>query len=216
MKIALIGATGFVGTQILKELLSRDHNVSAIVRDASKLTSTTNLISLQADINDIPALVKALQNQDAVVSAFNAGWTNSNLYNDFLKGAKNIQQAVKDAGVKRLIVIGGAGSLFIADGKQLVDSPEFPKDYFPGASSARDYLNLLKTETDIDWTFLSPSIQLKPSSAGSRTGKYRTALENPVMNEKGESEISVDDLAVAVVDELENPKHIQQRFTVGY
>ena len=146
MKVAVIGATGFVGQNLVKELTSRGHQVIAIARNTSALADQADVTPQQVDVNDVQALATAINGADVVVSAFNAGWTNPNLYNDFLKGSKDIQQAVKTAGVNRLIVIGGAGSLFI-DGNQLVDGPDFPADYKAGATAARDYLNNVEEET---------------------------------------------------------------------
>ena len=216
MKIALIGASGFVGSAILKELLQRGHSVTAIVRNKEKIPAIENLSVVSANVLDENETVKALAGHDAVVSAYNAGWTNPNLYNDFLTGSKAIQSAVKKAGIKRLIVIGGAGSLFIAPGKQLVDTADFPQDYKPGALGARDYLNILNEETELDWTFLSPAIEMHPGTSGERKGIYRTGSENPLFDSNNRSYISVEDLAVAVVDELEQPAHIRKRFTVAY
>lgn len=212
-KVVLVGATGFVGSEILKELLSRGYKVTAIARSTGKITiKDNNLQTVAADITDTKALAKVISGHDAVVSAFNAGWTNPNIYNDFLQGSKDIEAATKEAGVDRYIVVGGAGSLYI-DGQQLVEGSGFPAEIKAGATAARDYLNLLKSESTLDWTFVSPSINLFP---GERTGKYRTGLENPVFDEKGESSISVQDLAVAIVDELEKHQFPKQRFTAGY
>lgn len=217
MKVALIGASGFVGTQILNELLQRGHQVTAIVRHPDKITVTNkDLTVVKADVYDAEALTKILKGHDAVLSAFNAGWTNPNLYNDFVKGSEAIQEATKKAGVKRLLVIGGAGSLEIAPGLQLVDTPEFPAEYKSGATAARDYLNTLKKETSLDWTFLSPAIEMHQGTAGIRKGTYRTALDNPVFDTNNRSILSVEDLAVAFVDELENGKFIKKRFTAAY
>src|SRR5206468_1414077 len=116
-------------------------------------------------------------------SAYNAGWTNPDLYHDFLQGAQLIQEAVKQSGVKRFIFIGGAGSLYAAPNQQLVDTPAFPKEWKPGALAARDYLNMLKKEDDLDWTFLSPAIEMHQGTSGTRKGKYRTGLDNPVFDE---------------------------------
>ncbi|MFD0794396.1 NAD(P)-dependent oxidoreductase [Mucilaginibacter litoreus] len=212
MKVAIIGATGFVGPALVKEGISRGYEITAIARNTEKVITQAGVTPVSADVNNVDALAAALSGQDAVINSFNAGWTNPNLYEDFLNGSKNIQEAVKKAGVKRFITIGGAGSLFI-DGKQLVDSPQFPKEYYPGASAARDYLNILKQEIELDWTFLSPAINLHP---GERTGKFRLGTESPVFNQEGKSDISVEDLAVAIFDELENNQFIKQRFTLGY
>jgi putative NADH-flavin reductase len=214
MKIAIIGATGFVGTAVLNEALHRGYQVTAIARNAGKITvKDKNLTLKDADINDTAALAKILAGHDAVVSAFNAGWTNPNLYADFTKGSEDIQKATKLSGVKRLLVIGGAGSLEIAPGVQLVDTPGFPAEYKAGATAARDYHNTLKKETDLDWTFLSPAIILQP---GERTGVFRLGHDEPIFDANNKSEITVSDLAVAIIDELESNRFIKKRFTVGY
>lgn len=216
MKVALIGASGFVGTAVLQELVSRGHEVTAIARHPEKVEQSEKATPVEADVFNVEEVTAAVKGHDAVISTFNAGWTNPNLYNDFLEGAKAIQEGVKRAGVKRYIFVGGAGSLYIAEGVQLVDTPQFPPDWKPGALSARDYLNYLKNEQNLDWTFLSPAIEMHQGTSGERKGKYRTGLDTPVFDEAGKSIISVEDTAVAIVDELENPKHIRQRFTIAY
>lgn len=213
MKIAIIGATGFVGSQVLNEALQRGHAVTAIARNTTKVAARERLTAVNADADDSDNLAKVLSGHDAVVSAYNAGWTNPNLYNDFIKGSEAIQRAVRLAGVKRLLVVGGAGSLEIAPGVQLVDTPEFPEQWKSGAKAARDYLNIIKKEKDLDWTFLSPAIQLHP---GKRTGVFRLGTDQPVFNDKNQADISVEDLAVAIINELEENRFIKKRFTVGY
>ena len=214
MKIALIGATGFVGTAVLNEALSRGHQVTAIARNTTKLdTNNPNVTVKQADAYDLTELIAAIAGNDVVVSAFNSGWTNPNIYDDFIKGSETIQKATKLAGVKRLLVVGGAGSLEIKPGEQLVDSPSFPAEWKNGALAARDYLNTLRNETELDWTFLSPAIHLHP---GERTGKFRLGTDNPVFDDKGQADISVEDMAIAIADELEKNQFIKTRFTVGY
>ena len=143
------------------------------------------------------------------------GWTNPNIYDDFIKGSEAIQKAVKEAGVKRYITIGGAGSLYI-NGKQLVDSEGFPEEIKPGATAARDYLNILKKETELDWTMFSPAINMHQGIKTGRTGKYRLGTDEPVFDKDGESILSVEDLSVAIVDEIENHKFSRQRFTAAY
>lgn len=215
MKIAIIGATGFVGSNILNELSSRNHEITAIVRNPrTDENSTINWI--KADVNEVESLSKLVAGNDVVVSAFNPGWTNPNIYEDFLLGAKNIQEAVKLSGVKRYITIGGAGSLFVAPNLQAVDTPDFPKEIFPGASAARDYLNILKEEKELDWAFFSPAFEMHQGITTGRTGKYRLGLENAVVDENQRSILSGEDLAVVIADEVENPKHHQVRFTAAY
>ncbi|TRX00937.1 NAD(P)-dependent oxidoreductase [Flavobacterium gawalongense] len=215
MKIAIIGATGFVGSTILNELASRNHEVTAIARNPKNDENATVKWE-KADINNVEKLSKIIAGNDVVISAFNAGWTNPNLYTDFLEGSKAIQEAVKKSGVKRFITIGGGGSLFVAPNLQAVDTPDFPKEYYAGATAARDYLNIIKEEKDLDWAFFSPAFEMHQGITTGRTGKYRLGLDNPVFDENQRSILSVEDLAVVIADEVENPKHHQVRFTAAY
>ena len=216
MKVALIGATGFVGSSILKEALSRGHEVTAIARHPEKIKTQNNLTIVKGDVMDTDKLSETIKGNDVVVSAYNPGWTNPDIYNEFLKGSQAIQKAVKKSGVKRYIVNGGAGSLFVAPNVQLIDTPDFPDEFKPGAGAARDYLNILKNENQLEWTFVSPAIEMNPGTPHERKGTYRTGLDNPVFDSNNKSRISVEDLAVAVIDEVEHSKHIRVRFTVGY
>jgi len=217
MKIALIGATGFVGAHVLQELVSRGHQVTAIARNTDKIDASSELVTAKAaDVANSAEVAAAVAGHDAVISTFNAGWTNPNIYDDFIAGAKAIQAGVKQAGVKRFLTVGGAGSLEIQPGVQLVDTPNFPEAYKPGAKAARDYLNILKTETELDWTFLSPAIEMSPAHPGERTGKYRTAFDTPVFDEHHHSRLSVYDTAVVIVDEIEQGNFIKKRFTAAY
>lgn len=214
MKLAIIGASGFVGINVLTEALQRGHSVTAIVRNADKITITHPALTVAAaDATNPDELAPLLAGQDAVVSSFNAGWTNPNLYDAFLTGSKAIEAGVEKAGVSRLLVIGGAGSLEVAPGVQLVDTPQFPADYKAGATAARDYLTHLRQNTTLDWTFLSPAIELVP---GEPTGMFRLGTDQPVFDAQHHSRISVGDLAVAILDELEKPQFIRRRFTAAY
>lgn len=214
-KVAVIGATGFVGAQVVKELENRGYKVEAIVRNVSKVSQNENVTTKSVDVNNVETLAENLKGNDAVINAFNAGWTNPNLYDDFLEGSANIEKAVEISGVKRFITVGGAGSLYV-NGQQLVDGQDFPSDIKPGATAARDYLNKIKENKTLDWTFFSPAIEMHQGTAGVRTGKYRTGLENPVFDENGRSVLSVEDVAVVLVDELEQNNHIRKRFTAAY
>lgn len=217
MKVALIGASGFVGSAILKEALDRGHAVTAIVRNPENITiQHDHLNIIKADILDTDQVAKAVAGTDAVISAYNPGWSNPDIYEEFLKGSKSIQAGTKAAGVKRYIVIGGAGSLEVAPGVQAVDTPDFPAAIKPGATAARDYQAIIKEETALDWTFFSPAFEMHQGTSGVRTGAYRTGLDTPVFNEEGRSILSVEDLALVIIDELETPKHIKQRFTAAY
>lgn len=215
-KVVVIGATGFVGAHVVKELTDRGYAVEALVRDALKVEVQDNVTAKSVDVNNVNELADVLKGSDAVISAFNAGWTNPNLYNDFLNGSENIEKAVEKSGVKRLIVVGGAGSLYTQDHVQIVDTPDFPDAYRPGATAARDYLSKIKKNNTLDWTFFSPAVEMNQANVGSRTGKYRTSLETPVFDENGRSRLSVEDVAVVLVDELEKNNHIRERFTAGY
>jgi len=217
MKIALIGASGFVGTAILKEALDRGHQVKAIVRNPENITiKDDNITVIKADVLDQAQVTAAVVGSDAVVSAYNPGWSNPDIYEEFLRGSQSIQAGIKASGVKRYIVIGGAGSLEVAPGLQAVDTPDFPAAIKPGASAARDYQAIIKKEQDLDWTFFSPAFEMHQGTSGIRKGTYRTGLDNPVFDENGRSILSVEDLAMVIVDELENPKHIKERFTAAY
>lgn len=215
MKIAIIGATGFVGSNITNELVNRGHEVTAISRNA-KDSGKENLKSISADIFNTKELATILKGHDAVVNAYNPGWTNPNIYDDFIAGSKAIQEAVKLSGVKRFITVGGAGSLYVAPGLQAVDTPDFPKEYHAGATAARDYLNLIKEEKELDWAFFSPAFEMHQGITTGRTGNYRLGLDNPVFDTNQRSILSAEDLAVVIADEVESPKHHQVRFTAAY
>ena len=215
-KVAVIGATGFVGTQVVKELANRGYFVNALARNTSKIEESENVKAIAVDVYNTSELSEILKGNDAVISAFNPGWTNPNIFEDFLKGAESIEKAVEESGVKRFITVGGAGSLYIAENLQLIDTPEFPAEIKPGAEAARQYLEIIKKNENLDWTFFSPAIEMHQGTAGVRKGPYRTALENPVFDESGRSILSVEDVAVALVDELENNQFVRQRFTAAY
>lgn len=213
MKIALIGATGFVGSAALEELLQRGHQVTVLARNPGKLAPRAGLTVVAADAQDAEQVGKAVAGHDAVLSAYNPGWTVPDIHDQFLKGTRAIYAGVREAGVRRLLVVGGAGSLFVAPGLQLVDTPQFPAEWKQGALAAREALNLIRKEEALDWTFLSPPILLVP---GERTGRYRVGQDAPLMNGEQPGTISVKDLAVAMVDEIEKPQHVKQRYTVAY
>ena len=213
MKIALIGATGFVGKEILKEAVARGHEVTALVRNVDNVEKLDGVTAVEADALETAALAAKLKGHDLVISAYNPGWSNPDIKAIHIEANRSIAEATKQAGVKRLIVIGGAGSLHAPDGSQFVDGPHFPAEYKEGALGARQALNDLRGETALDWTFVSPPFSLAP---GARTGKYRLGRDEPVFDTGGNSTISVSDLAVAILDETEKPQHVKQRFTVGY
>lgn len=213
MKIVLIGATGFVGSAILKEALQRGHEVKAVARDPEKLPTHAALHVHQGDVYDVDQIARLVRGHDAVISAFNPGWNNPDIYNLQLKGTRAIIDGVKKAGVKRLLFVGGSGSLEVKPGVQGVDLPGFPVQYKQGALATRDALNMLRHETTLDWSVLSPSADLFP---GERTGRFRLGTDQLLRDADGESRISLGDFAMAMINEVEKPENIRRRFTVAY
>lgn len=213
--VTLIGANGFVGTAILNELLNRGHKVTAIVRNPEKVSvKNDNLNVVKANVTDTEAVIEACKGKDAVISAYNPGWTNPNIYEETLRNYPLILEAVKRSGVNRLLCVGGAGTLFCAPGLRVVDSGAIPEAIMGGVKSLGEfYLNTLMNEHDIDWIFFSPAGTLEP---GERTGKFRLGKDDLIVDADGNSHISVEDYAVAMVDELEKPAHHYERFTIGY
>lgn len=213
--VTLIGASGFVGTAILNELLNRGHKVTAIVRNPEKVSvKNDNLNVVKANVADTEAVIEACEGKDAVISAYNPGWTNPNIYEETLRNYPLILESVKRSGVNRLLCVGGAGTLFCAPGLRVVDSGAIPEAIMGGVKSLGEfYLNTLMNEHDIDWVFFSPAGTLEP---GERTGKFRLGKDDLIVDADGNSHISVEDYAVAMVDELEKPAHHFERFTIGY
>lgn len=213
--VALIGASGFVGTAILNELLDRGHKVTAIVRNPQKVTAAhENLTVVKADVSDQEAVTAACTGKDAVISAYNPGWANPSIYEDTLRNYPLILEAVKRSGAGRILCVGGAGTLFCAPGLRVVDSGAIPDAIMGGVKSLGEfYLNTLMNEHDIDWVFFSPAGTLEP---GERTGKFRLGKDDLIVDSDGNSHISVEDYAMAMVDELEKPAHHYERFTIGY
>jgi putative NADH-flavin reductase len=213
MIIAIIGASGQIGAFIRDEALARGHQVTAIVRHPEKITvQNPSLTVVKADIlkDKVEVLVKG---HDAVISAYNPGWSNPDIYNEQIKGYKAIISGVKKSGIKRLLVVGGAGTLEVAPGVQLLDKASFPENIKGGVLATREVLYMLRKENELEWTFLSPPASIAP---GERTGHYRVGKDQLLKNKEGESKISTQDYAVAMFDELEHPQHIRERFTVAY
>ncbi|MDP4006586.1 NAD(P)-dependent oxidoreductase [Methylobacterium sp. NEAU K] len=202
MRVALIGATGNAGLRILAELTRRGHSVTAIVRNPARVTPQPGVTAKQGDVFDQQSLAELLKGHDAVVSSLH--FTASD--------PRKLIEAVRASGVTRYLVVGGAGSLEAAPGLKLIDAPNFPAEYKPEAAAGGVFLDMLRDETELDWTFLSPSAMFVP---GERTGKFRLGQDQLLTTEQGSS-ISFEDYAIALVDELEKPAHPRQRFTVGY
>lgn len=213
--VVLIGATGFVGSAILDELLSRGHKVTAVVRDTKKLASRDNLTAVQEDVTNVDALTNIIKGKDAVISAYNPGWNNANITTDTIINYPKIVNAVKAAGVERLLIVGGAGTLFVAHGLRALETGALPAEIMNGVVSlGYFYLNMLSNEKNLDWVFFSPAGMF--DTEGKRTGKFRLGKDELVVDAEGNSHISVQDYAVAMVDELEKPAHHRERFTIGY
>lgn len=207
MEIALIGASGYVGAKLLAEAAARDHKVTAIVTDAARVPAHNRLTVLAVDATDFDALAAAVAGHDLVISAFNPGRDLDG------SGTRAIIAGVKRAGVPRLLVVGGAGSLLLPSGERVVDQPDFPVEWKDGALLTAAFLDLLRAEDGLDWVFVSPAAMLIP---GKRTGHYRVGRDQLLIGEDGESRISLEDYAVAMLDEAERPRHHRERFTVAY
>lgn len=203
MKIALIGVSGRVGSRLLAEMLKRGHSVTGIARNTGTVANAPQLKLAVADASQPSRLAPLLREHDVVASAMRFVGTD----------AKALIAAVKQAGVKRLMVVGGAGSLKVPSGQALVDTPGFPAAYKAEAEAGRAFLEVLRAEPELDWTFLSPSAEFAP---GDKTGKFRIGCDDLLVDAKGNSAISMEDFAIAFVDELEVPRHSRMRFTVGY
>jgi len=202
-KIAIIGATGRAGSQLLEEALRRGHSVTAIARDTAKIGQRAGVVSKNVDALDAAALQAAVKGHDVVISAAHFATL----------PASAVVGPVKGAEVKRLLVVGGAGSLLLPDGTRVIDSKGFPDAYKAEASAGAEFLGNLQQEKDLDWTFLSPSAEFVE---GERSGKFRIGQDNLLVSSEGRSWITFADYAIAMLDEVEAPKHSRQRFTVGY
>jgi putative NADH-flavin reductase len=209
MKVALIGGTGQSGRRILTELLDRGHSVTAMVRDPAKLQAHAGFTAVQGDVNDEESIVAASRGADALVSAYGPGPEHAEL---LVPATEHLLAAAKASGVPRFIYVGGAGALEVAPGVTLIGSGHVPAEWLPIAQAHADALEVVR-KSDVNWTSVAPSAYFE---AGERTGKFRLAKDSLIMDENQQSRISFEDLAIALVDELESPKHERQRFTVGY
>lgn len=207
MKIALIGASGYVGSALLAEGLERRHQITALVNDISRVTAHEHLEIRAVDATDAEELASAVSGHDLVICAFNPG------RDPGATGVRAIVNGTKCAGIARLLVVGGAGSLLLPSGERLIDEPDFPSEWRSGALLTSAFLDQLKEEAELDWVFLSPAAMLAP---GPRTGTYRKGKDHLLTDDHGESRISLADFAVAMLDEAEWPVHHRERFTVAY
>lgn len=219
-QVVLIGASGYVGSAILSELLERGWHVKALVRHPQNITIKNPALSVEkVDVSDERQLAGALQGCPLVISAYNPGWANPDIYEDTLRNYRKILDAAKAAHVRRLLIVGGAGSLFVAPGLRLMDTGKVPEAILPGVRSlAGFYLGTLMREDGIDWVFFSPAGMLGNAdrTPGVRTGTYRLGKDDLIVDAEGNSTISVEDYAKAMVDELETAAHHKERFTIGY
>ena len=216
MNFAVIGATGYVGNAVVRELAARGHNITAFARNPAKILAAANVRAVAADVTAADFAAQ-LAGFDAVVSAFNPGWTNPHIGRDFRAGYAAILAAAKTAQVPYLLVVGGAGSLYVAPGVQLIDTPAFPQEIYDGANAARELLRDLQARDDLNWSLISPPARLGAEAGFSeeRTGKYRLGQDDLLMDGDAPAGISVADLAVAIADDVEQKAHLRQRFTVA-
>jgi hypothetical protein len=216
MKVVLYGATGMIGSRVLKELLSRGHVVTAVARDPSKLTAQNNLTVVKGDMLDADDIAKVAKGSEVVVSSYAPPAGPQGPLPDKLhllaEATRALVAGVRRAGAPRIIMVGGAGTLEVSPGLEIVDSPGFPEAYKGIALAHRDAKNVLRS-SDLNWTYFSPAMMIQP---GERTGKFRLGKDSLLSDEKGNSSISAEDYAVALVDEVEQGRHTKQRFTIGY
>lgn len=211
MKIAVVSASGRIGSRTVQEALNRGHEVVAVVRDPAKVTiQHPHLTVVKGDATDLNSLSQAVAGVGVIISAYSPGFMPTDDQSLFSVVAKNLIAVAKNGA--RVIVVGGAGSLEVAPGVKLFDTPEFPDFVRPHAKGSAAALELLRA-SDVNWTYVSPAINIEP---GTRTGHYRTALENPIFDAQGKSDISMEDYAIALIDEVEKPQFERMRFTVGY
>jgi putative NADH-flavin reductase len=209
MKVVLFGATGKSGSRLLQELVSRGHQVTAVARDVSKLPASSSVKVQQDDLSDARHTADVVRGADAVISAYAPPANDT----DALIGVTQRQvEAVRKSGVDRLLVVGGAGGLEVAPGVSLIDSGHLPAPYLPIATSHVKALDVLR-RSDVDWTYVAPAAFFEP---GTRTGKFRVGKDELVTGANGESRISMEDYAIALVDELENGTNRRKRISVGY
>lgn len=207
MKLAIVGATGRVGSVIVTEALERGHSVTAVSRNTEKLPSHAHLVAKAGDIHKPRELAAIMAGHGAIIAAFNPALPEGR------EGFRRLIEAVHHSGVKRFVIVGGAGSLLTSEGKRYLDSDEFNPAWRGGASATAEFLDALRGEKELDWVMLSPAAVLAP---GPKTGKFRLGGDTILKDAKGESRISLGDYAVALLDEVEKPKHHRARFTLAY
>lgn len=209
MNVVLYGATGMIGSRIQRELVLRGHTVTAVVRDPSRVESNPTVTAVKGDLTDSADVAAKAKGADAIISSYSPG---QGAEDTLLRATHSLIAGATSAGVSRVLVVGGAGSLYVAPGVTVIDSGHLPEEWKAIAIAHSDALEILRT-ADLDWTYLSPAAFIQP---GERTGTFRLGKDDLVADAKGDSRISAEDYAIALVDELEQPKHLRQRFTLGY
>lgn len=213
MKVVLYGASGMIGSRILKELVARGHVVTAVVRDASRVAKQAAVTTVQGDMLDAADVAAKVRGADAVISAYSPG---AGTEQRLLGAIRALLAGARQAGVRRILIVGGAASLLVAPGVTVLASGHLPAEWLPIATAHSDLLAMLRSSKEaagLDWTYLSPAAFIQP---GERTGKFRLGIDQLLTDSEGQSRISAEDYAIALVDELEHPQHIRQRFTVAY
>ena len=214
-KVLIIGASGFIGSAILNEALSRGLEVTAVNRNPDKIAIEHPLLhKVKGDILSKKSLQPLLKGVKNIISAFNPGWTDPKIFENTIKGYANLFECAKKAKVERLLIVGGAGILFVSEGVRMINSGKIPKAILPGVKAMAAILyELQANEKELDWVFFCPAGEISP---GARTGKYRLGRDNLIVNPNGESKISVEDYAMEMINELQHPKRHRTRFTIGY
>lgn len=211
MRIAIIGATGNIGSRVVTEALGRGHEVTAISRNSAKITEVNKQLHvISCDIFKTSELSKHLKNQDVVISAYAPSYEN---VGQLVDATKSLIEVAKKAKVKHLIIVGGAGSLEVAHNTLLLDSPDFPVAWRPIAMAHKEAMHLYEAEKMLNWSYAHPAATIEP---GMRTGKFRIGGSTLLADEMGNSKISIEDYAIALIDEAEKPNHIHKRFVVAY
>lgn len=210
LKIALFGATGMIGSRIATEAARRGHQVTALVREPGRVAAAPNVRAVKADLLDAASVADAVRGHDVVASAYAPP---QDRLADLDTASRALLDGVRAAGLQRVVAVGGAGSLEVAPGKQLVDSEGFPPGYRPIALAHRTAFDYFRTVTDLDWTVFAPAAFIAP---GERTGKFRTGAQTLIADANGESRISAEDYAIAFVDELEQGRFIRQIASAAY
>jgi uncharacterized protein len=211
MKIVLFGSTGMIGSRVLKELLARGHKVTVAARNPARVPSEPDVKVVKGDVLNAESVASVVKGADAVISAYGPG-TTGDFQKLMVESTHALITGLEKERVQRFIMVGGAGSLLVAPGVDLIDSGHLPAEYMDIAVAHRDALKILR-KSDLDWTSFSPAGFIQP---GERTGKFRLGMDSLLTDAKGNSSISAEDYAIALVDELEHPKHIRQRFTIAY